>query len=103
MSNPLVLLSVDMPAFPLVIAGSIAGRPVFYRARGGRWELYEGREADMSGVDADDHLTGQGVRWLAGGVPEDDQSVDEALGHVRDACSGWLPAGEAWPTWQSIS
>lgn len=47
---PLVALTVELGCFPLIVAGTVAGRPVWYRARGGRWELYEWLPED---ADAD--------------------------------------------------
>lgn len=85
-------LKVTSTSTPFTMEGTVGGRPVWYRARGPRWELYEGTEDALSGVDADGHLSGVGVTWLATGEcdPDDTNSVRLAVGHVMEHCAHWI-------------
>lgn len=86
-----IRLRVTSVSTPFTMEGTIAGRPIWYRARGPRWELYEGTERAMSGVDADGHLTGDGVTWLATGETEDAESLADAMANIMAHCARWPP------------
>lgn len=77
--DALIDLRVTCEAVPLEIEGTVFGRPIYFRARSTRWELYEGLRENITGADAEDHLAGDGITRLGGGEWEEDQDEDTAL------------------------
>lgn len=84
---------VISPICPLEVVATIGGRPLWYRQRGARWELYETTHdaltaAETAGTlttDDQDHLTGPGVSWVQSGrkfESEDDGDVWAALARM---------------------
>lgn len=71
-----VALRITHDAVPLTIECTIDGHPFWYRSRHSRWELYQGCEQDISGVDDHGHLAGTDVAWIATGECTLEDSLD---------------------------
>jgi hypothetical protein len=81
--NYTLSIAITSDACPLEIFGTVGGRPIWYRQRSNRWELYEATKrgletAEKTGtlsVDANDHLSGPDVIWIATGTtqPNEDE------------------------------
>jgi hypothetical protein len=101
--DPVIDLVVTVPGCPLEIVGSIDGRPVWYRARGPRWELYEARIEDLDAGSIDPQtrrIAGTNIQFIAEGLCEGDQDTDLlfALARIGSATRVWTSWAQWWAT-----
>lgn len=102
-----ITLDVTSVGYPLEITGTVAGRPIWYRARGSRWELYETALGvlEHATVDHDSrHFVGTGVQFLAEGSCGDGQDTDLlfALERIGAATRDWTIWAQWWATTDGV-
>lgn len=71
-----IRLRITSHGCPVTLEGTVNGRPIWYRMRHTRWDLYEGTEAAVTGIGLTGHLTGDGVTWLSGGECDEQDAFD---------------------------
>ncbi len=80
-----ISLKVECDACPIQITGAVNGVGLYYRARGGSWELYSG------GVQYDELGPKSLGTWVDGGPCTNDNEDDVAAAMSR--------IFENWPAW----